>query len=75
MNKFKYIHDENAFTLDTQEGFYWAGFIAADGCILTRKGRKKSLAINLAIKDKKLLEELNKFLKSNRLIYLKEEEW
>lgn len=37
---------------------YWAGFIAADGCIYNKKGQKR-LVINLSIIDKKHLEKFN----------------
>lgn len=33
----KYYHDENFFATDTENSFYWAGFIAADGNISKEK--------------------------------------
>jgi len=42
----------NYFNEDTEQAYYWAGFIAADGCVY-----KNSLIINLAEKDKKHLEK------------------
>ncbi len=29
---YKYTCDDDFFSRDTEEAFYWAGFIAADGC-------------------------------------------
>lgn len=49
----KNILNINYFNEETEQAFYWAGFIAADGCVY-----KKSLIISLAEKDK---EHLLKF--------------
>ena len=32
-----YNHDKNFFATDTEDSFYWAGFIAADGNITDKK--------------------------------------
>ena len=53
----KYIHNKDFFAQDTPESFYWAGFIAADGCVRIRK-YVKELVLDLSIKD---LEHLKKF--------------
>lgn len=53
----RYSFDEDFFKGESEEVFYWAGFIAADGCLL-RRNEKESylLSIGLAIKDKYHLE-------------------
>lgn len=56
----KYNVNENFFSLDTPESFYWAGFIAADGCILKNL---KVLEIGLGIKDKKHLKKFKSAIK------------
>ena len=49
------------FSIPTIENCYWAGFIAADGCISSPEGRSKRLSFNLARTDK---DHLVKFQKS-----------
>jgi hypothetical protein len=43
--------DESLFSLDAPESFYWAGFIAADGCVYRNKRGAAYLHIGLAEKD------------------------
>jgi hypothetical protein len=50
--KKKYSYNEDYFSKLTLESCYWAGFIAADGCLFEPR---KSLSISLAIKDKQHL--------------------
>ena len=50
--KKKYEVNETFFSERTPESFYWAGFIAADGCIIS----KSRLQIKLSIKDINHLE-------------------
>ena len=57
-----YSHNDDSFSIDTEESFYWAGFIAADGCIKCRNKNTKILAIGLANKDEKHLVKLKNFL-------------
>jgi hypothetical protein len=47
----RFVPDDDFFSTDTPEAFYWAGFIAADGCIIDRSGYMKSLSIALSEKD------------------------
>jgi len=54
----EYIWDDNYFSQDTPEVFYWAGFIAADGCVKFKGNKYKQLSIGLAQKD---FEHLKKF--------------
>ena len=49
-------YNQNHFTELTLENCYWAGFIAADGCIKDKGG----FSLELAIKDKNHLEKFNK---------------
>lgn len=50
--------NENFFAENSKESQYWAGFIAADGCILDHTGKTKGLKIELSIRD---LEHLRLF--------------
>ena len=47
----KYTCDDNFFSRDTPEAFYWAGFIAADGCLYLKHEKNKKIQIGLSIKD------------------------
>lgn len=47
---------------------YWAGFIAADGCVIDTNGNQKILTIELAIKDYKHLLVFKNTLKVNKKI-------
>lgn len=60
----KYTLNETFFeTIDSEEKAYWLGFIAADGCVYRR-----TLSINLNIKDKAHLEKLIAILNSETQI-------
>jgi phage gp36-like protein len=65
----KYNIDEKVFNEKTIISSYWAGFIAADGCIRVRKHGQKNLVITLAKKDREHLEKFKAFLKSDKPIY------
>jgi len=58
----KYNFDETFFSNDTPESFYWAGFIAADGCIKER-GNGTCLTIALSYADKRHLQKFKKIIK------------
>lgn len=51
----KYHHNENYFLIPTIKNCYWAGFIAADGCI-----QNKCLTIYLSEKDDIILKRFKK---------------
>lgn len=59
----KHTFNQNFFKEDNERSFYWAGFIAADGCVKKRKTSSKTtpyryeLSISLSIKDKSFLEK------------------
>lgn len=55
----KYDLDHDFFSRDTEESFYWAGFIAADGWVSRNTGAYL-VAINLSSKDIEHLEKLRK---------------
>ena len=56
----KYALNETFFeVINSEEKAYWLGFIAADGCVYRR-----TLSINLNIKDKEHLEKLITVLNS-----------
>lgn len=56
----KYECDEDFFSRNNEESFYWAGFIAADGCVR----KEKILKIALANKDIDHLHQFNKAIQS-----------
>jgi hypothetical protein len=67
-NKGRVIFNENFFGKYNALSCYWAGFIAADGCISTRKNQKdKFLTINLQIKDRIHLKNFIKHINGYRL--------
>jgi len=56
--------DETAFKEYTQESCYWAGFLAADGCI----GKDNTVRVELAAKDKDHVFRFKQFCKSEHLV-------
>lgn len=57
--KLSYNCNHNIFSIDTEQSFYLAGFIAADGCIKSKKGTtSRSLYIGLSSKDRAHLEKI-----------------
>lgn len=56
----KYACNENFFNSDTEQSFYWAGFIMADGCVKLKNKKYKQLSIGLALIDKAHLEKFKK---------------
>jgi hypothetical protein len=52
----KYQCDESFFNKENEQSFYWAGFIAADGCVKSKDGKYKQLSIGLSKKDRVHLE-------------------
>lgn len=57
----RYNCNHNFFSKNNQWSFYWAGFLAADGCILNRNG---SMLISLALskKDKDIVLAFKKII-------------
>lgn len=66
-----YSVNENIFKEETEQSFYLAGFIAADGCVMKRKDypATKVLKIGLATKDQKHLEKIKQLLNSTHPIH------
>lgn len=64
----KYKCNEDIFSTDTENSFYLAGFIAADGCIMSRCGNKV-LSIALSNKDKPHLEKIRNALGAENPIH------
>lgn len=57
--KISYNCNHNIFSTDTEQSFYLAAFVAADGCIKSKKGAtSKSLYIGLSGKDRAHLEKI-----------------
>ena len=56
----KYDVDNDFFARDTIESFYWAGFIAADGCV---SKKMTGIRIDLGIEDIAHLEKFVRFTK------------
>jgi len=66
----KYSIDENFFARENELAFYWAGFIAADGCISSTSGAN-ALNIKLSAKDAKHLEKFRDVISPQRPIHQK----
>lgn len=62
--------NENFFSKFSELSCYWAGFIAADGCI-TNNSKRKFLTIALQEKDQIHLENFSKQLESSNLKIIK----
>lgn len=67
--KTTYEHDDNFFSKENEESFYWAGFLAADGCVMNKK-RSYTFLLKLALARKDLthLEKFKKALKATEPI-------
>ena len=61
----KYQYNENAFNDNTEEMYYFLGFMSADGC-LKNTGE---ISININVKDIKILEDLKNYLGTKKPIY------
>lgn len=72
---YKNTFDENFFEKDNEQSFYWAGFIAADGCVRFQKSKYSvvpSLIINLSKKDHSHLEKFKNAINGNFKICTRE---
>jgi hypothetical protein len=68
-SKSRYSLNERYFEeINTGDKAYWLGFIAADGCVVNKKGRRH-LYIELSEKDRCHLEEFKKEIKFEGPIY------
>ena len=64
----RYTFDYDFFKQETEQTYYWAGFIAADGCIYSRNN-SDTLKIRLAIKDYNHLEKFKNHIKATNPIF------
>ena len=64
--KVRYDCDHDFFSKDSEESFYVAGFIAADGCV---RSSAPVLSIGLSSKDRPQLEMIKRLLKAENPIY------
>lgn len=69
MRKYK-LNEDYFQSIDSEEKAYWLGFIAADGCVYIDKNKKcrRSLNIELSIRDINLLKKFKKSLNSEHPI-------
>lgn len=63
--------DHDFFAKETADAFYWAGFIAADGCVTypKKKGASPILGIKLTRKDENHLYKFKKIINAENKIY------
>lgn len=67
----KYSFDKNFFQIPNIINSYYAGYIAADGCLYTSKDNKRYLKFLITKKDIELLENFQKDIKSTHpIIYI-----
>ena len=59
-----YNVDDFFFNIPNELNSYYAGFIAADGCICSRNRDKRTLRIGLSSKDSKWLKTFKEKIKS-----------
>lgn len=57
--KSKYNCDHYFFSREEEKSFYWAGFLAADGCCFQKSNYSKQICLSLSNKDR---DHLNKFV-------------
>lgn len=65
----KYTFDKNVWKKLTPESCYWAGFVAADGCLRHSSKNSYNLKVSLHKKDAKHLEKLIQFCGYNGPLY------
>lgn len=66
MGTYKYDYNWDFFDIDSEELYYFLGFIGADGYI-----GKDSIEIGLSIKDISLLDEFRKLICPNKPLYIR----
>lgn len=68
----KYSYNNSFFDQENEQSFYWAGFLAADGCVQDKKINEimylDSLKLRLSIKDINHLQMFARHLNSNNKI-------
>jgi transposase len=63
-----YMCNDNFFSLDDQGSFYWAGFLAADGCVLDINS-SKMVTLALAKKDRDHIKKFKAIIGANNPIH------
>lgn len=61
--------NHNAFDKNNKYVFYWAGFLAADGCVRLSENKYKTLLLGLSKTDYKFLEMFKEFVGFSGPIY------
>jgi hypothetical protein len=64
----KYSHDHSVWNEQTVESCYWAGFLAADGCV-QKRNKTWTLSLELARKDRSQVEAFRSFIGSDVQIF------
>ncbi len=68
----KHNCNHNFFSIDDEESFYVAGFVAADGCVKKHSGNKNIINqfyIGLSVKDESHLLKIKNIMKSDHKLY------
>jgi len=66
----RYRANDSTFSDYSDETFYWLGFFAADGCIVS----EHTLQFSLSIGDRQQVEKFRSFLQSDNRIYYNDKE-
>jgi|3_EtaG_2_1085321.scaffolds.fasta_scaffold11492_2 hypothetical protein len=61
----RYSYNHNAFAVPTPQAAYWAGLLAADGCVKT----DPNLVVELTSTDLELVEGFREFVQTDKPIY------
>jgi hypothetical protein len=64
----KYSCNDDFFSNENEHSFYWAGFIAADGCVFKRGG-SRTLHLNLSENDLEHLLEFKNIINFNGVVH------
>lgn len=67
-SRVKYNINHDAFKYTTPESLYWAGFLAADGCVQEKNENNKTISIGLKKSDIGHIEKFRKFIGSDTVI-------
>ena len=72
----KYLFTKDYFKYYNKDSFYWAGFLAADGCVKDRKSKNGNriweISLELSNKDLDHLYKFKNSLNSNHKVFYKE---
>src|SRR5713101_6595045 len=66
----RYSCDENFFSKSNEQSFYWAGFLAADGCVRKASSNSRLLVLSVAKKDLQHIKLFKKQIKSKSPIII-----